>query len=160
MAKTERRVMKRIKPGAIVLIDLGDDLFCFGQVLKHGGLLVFDYATKTIPSTLEEITTKPRLMRIGVNARMDMGYWDRLGMTYIPPDLTNPTYYTSSRNPGSVDIHSLDGVTYNVPRENAVGIPKAKSHDPKIVTERLGYYFRNEVDPHDSTFGKLNTALT
>lgn len=154
--------MKRVVPGDIILVPLSSVEMCFGQVLTHGSLLVFDFCTDNRFVDIDDITSKRRLCRVMIDEDMSRGYWEKIGHSQIPPDLVTVKFYkASSRAPDLYDL-IIDGniAQRAVAKQAVLGLPYAEIWNPEWLEERLGYYFRGENDPWDESNLKLGFVLT
>ena len=160
MSPLTAQLVKRIIPGDIVLIPLDNGATCFAQVLVRGGLVVFDKAWTHAPERIEDVTEHKILVHVQVESSVYKGRWPRIGHAPIPPDLVDPKYWKpSTRGRHLVDLIVGGNIVDDIPREQAIGLPRHGIWLCEAIEERLKHYFNGTKDPWDERMGPLISWL-
>jgi len=160
MSPLTAKLVKRIVPGDIVLIPLDKGATCCAQVLVRGGLIVFNKAWKKPPESLEEVTGYDIVVHVVVESSVYKGRWPWIGHAPIPPDLVDPKYWKpSTRGRHLVDLIVGGNIVNDIPREQAIGLPRHRIWLCEAIEERLKHHFNGTKDPWDERMGPLISWL-
>jgi hypothetical protein len=138
MAKKQKEI-----PGGVVKVKFDDNLHTYGRILKYGDLAFYDCKTETDIDNLNEIIRSPIIFKGMVNVEgVQYGRWPIVGVLPLEDELQSTKYYTGEIGKPDLCIIIENGIfSFNVPKEQAIGLDIGIFWSPETVEERIRDYY-------------------
>ncbi len=138
-----KKLSQKWIPGAVVQIDLGNNTYGYGRIIKFGLMAFYDTLTPTsCPPPIEEIINKPILFIIWVMKYAVTQDWLIIGKVALEGGLLiEPKFYKRDPTTGKIYIYMVDGNDLLVDWEECKNLECAVAWEPEHVVERLNDHF-------------------
>jgi len=138
MAKKQKEI-----PGGIIKIVFDEPYHTYGRILNYGDIALYDFKTDRDITDLNEIVRHPIIYKLIVNeGGVKYGKWPIIGFLPLEDNLKNSKYYLEEiGRPDLCKIIENGVITYNLPKEEGIGLEVGAVWDPLHVEEFLRDYY-------------------
>jgi len=138
MAKKQKEI-----PGGIIKIVFDEPYHTYGRILNYGDIALYDFKTDRDITDLNEIVRHPIIYKLIVNeGGVKYGKWPIIGSLPLEDNLKNSKYYLEEiGRPDLCKIIENGVITYNLPKEEGIGLEVGAVWDPLHVEEFLRDYY-------------------